>query len=384
MQISTQPVPGAHRASALRRVAQVAMLVNAGLVGLQLLIGWLHHSQALIADAVHSLSDLLGDGLVLLASVYGTLPADSNHPYGHARIETAFTIGMSLLLALAALGIGSQALWSLWQPAVFPLPGWPALGVALLALLAKEALYHYTVRVARQLRSSVLQASAWHHRSDAFSSLVVLLGVAGTWAGWRQLDALAALLVAAMIGKIAWDMAWRSLQELVDTGLEPQALTAVRQTILRVPGVRALHQLRTRRMGGATLVDVHILVPPRLSVSEAHYISDQVRLALPRTLADISDATIHIDPEDDETSTPSLHLPPRTQIVADLQTCWQNLLPEAWTDQLRLHYLGGRVEVELVIQASCTDAAARLQERLRQAATSIHYIGAVRLLLTAT
>lgn len=367
----------------MRRVALVAMSVNVSLVVLQMLIGWLHHSQALIADAVHSLSDLLGDGLVILASVYATLPADGNHPYGHARIETALTIGISLLLATAAFGIGGQALWSLWQPATLtPLPGWPTLGVALLALIAKESLYHYTARVARQWRSSVLQASAWHHRSDAFSSFIVLIGVAGTWMGWRQLDAVAALLVAAMIGKIAWDMAWRSLQELVDTGLAPQQLALVRQAILQVPGVRALHLLRTRKMGGAALIDVHILVPPRISVSEAHHISDQVRLALPRVLTEVSDTTIHIDPEDDETNSPSLNLPPRAQVIAALRTCWQGLLPEGWSDAVRLHYLGGRIEVELVVAAAYAPDSAQLQEYLRKTATSIHYIGAVRLLVT--
>jgi cation diffusion facilitator family transporter len=370
----------------MRRVAQVAMSINAGLVLFQLVVGWWSHSQALVADAVHSLSDLLGDGLVFFASIYGTPPADAEHPYGHARIETALTIGIALLLAFAAVGIGWNALPSLWQgnEQTLPTPGWPALAVACLAVVAKESLYHYTLGVAQRLHSSVLHASAWHHRSDAFSSVVVFLGIAGSWAGWRQLDAVAALLVAAMIAKIAWDMAWASFRELVDTGLEPRQVATIRQAILRVPGVQALHMLRTRKMGANALADVHILVPSRISVSEAHYISDQVRAAVPREVTEVHDVTVHIDPEDDEIVSPSMQLPPRKVVLAELAAVWHTLAPHGWEEAVQLHYLNGQIEVELRLPLgglADPEALHHLQDRLRDAAGSLNCIGAVHILL---
>ncbi len=191
-----------------------------------------------------------------------------------------------------------------------------ALVAALVSIGAKEWLYWWTLGYARPVRSELLRANAWHHRSDAVSSVVVLVGIAGTMAGLPYLDAIAAVVVAIMIAKIAWDLGWGAINELVDTGLDDDRLAAIRDTIRTVGGVRDIRMLRTRRHGGQASADVHILVDPKVSVSEGHMISVLVEQRLKLEIDEITDVTVHIDPEDDEGAAPCAGLP-----------CGQRFLP---------------------------------------------------------
>jgi len=331
------------------RVTVVGIAVNLALAAVKITVGWLARSEALIADGIHSLSDLASDGLVLVAARHGTRAADAEHPYGHARIETAFTVGLGLLLLLVAVGITYDAVRRLFAPDLLWSPGPAALVVAVVSIVSKEVLYRYTIHVAKRLRSNLLRANAWHHRSDAVSSIVVLVGVAGAMAGLPYLDAIGAVGVGLMIAHIGWDLSWRSLRELVDEGLDPERVRTLSATIRNVDGVRALHLLRTRRMGADALVDVHIQVEPRLSVSEGHQVSEAVRSLLIHEFDEVSDVLVHIDPEDDERYPPCRHLPLRGPLLERLRGAWAGLEGADEIEDVTLHYLNGKVAVEIVL-----------------------------------
>ncbi len=332
-----------------RTVTLVGALVNLLLAVLKVVFGYLGQSQALIADGVHSLSDLLSDGLVLFAAKHAAQEADEEHPYGHGRFETVATVALGVILLLVGLGISWDAVTRLLEPESLLRPGWLALGAALVSILAKEGLYQYTMVVARRVRSDLLRANAWHHRTDAISSVVVVVGVAGVMAGLPILDALAAIGVALMVGKIGWDLAHSGVSELVDTALDPEMVERLRDTILGVDGVGDLHLLKTRRMGSEALVDVHILLEnPRLSVSEGHQISETVRHHLIKEFDDVSDVMVHIDPEDDEVVAPCRHLPLRGPLMERLRPLWDATPCGPLVRDAQLHYLDGKVHVELV------------------------------------
>ena len=347
--------PDETRYASTRRVTVVGAVVNVVLAVLKVALGVVGHSAALVADGVHSLSDLVSDVVVLYAAKLGSEHADERHPYGHGRIETVATVAVGALLIVVAAGIAYDAIQRMFHPERLLHPTVLTLVVAALSVLAKEALYRYTMRAARRLRSNLLRANAWHHRSDAISSVVVIVGIAGTLAGLDYLDAVAAVVVGLMIAKAGWDLAAHSVSELVDTGLEPERLEAIRHAILEVEGVGALHMLRTRRMGAEALVDVHILVEPTISVSEGHQLSEKVRWHLINNVDEVSDVTVHIDPEDDEEAAPSMHLPLREQAVARLREAWAGVAHADAIETIALHYLDGKIEVEVLLPLGLAD-----------------------------
>ena len=332
----------------VRRVTLVGSAVDLTLGVIKIAGGWLSHSQALIADGVHSLSDLATDVLVLYAAKHAHAEADEDHPYGHARIETAATVGLGVALIFVSIGIVYDSVSKLLHADTLVVPESWAIGLAAISVVSKEAVYHYSMRYARSLNSDLLRANAWHSRSDAISSVVVIIGIGGALLGYTYLDAVAALLVAIMIGKIGFDVAKSSVSELIDTGLDSDQLDDLRDTIQSVDGVENLHLLRTRRMAGQVLVDVHlILSDPRVSVSEGHQISETVRSVLMRRAENIADVTVHIDPEDDEHAAPGRHLALRDQVLRRLQACWQHLPAAQQIRHVNLHYLNGQIHVEV-------------------------------------
>ncbi|MDH3899502.1 MAG: cation diffusion facilitator family transporter [Gammaproteobacteria bacterium] len=370
----------------VRKVTLVGSVVDLALGVVKILVGVTAQSQALIADGVHSLSDLGTDFMVLYAAKHAHREADAEHPYGHGRIETVTTVALGVALTAVAIGITWDAVRRLLDPALLLHPGWLALVVAFVSVVAKEAIYHYTARAGRRLRSNMLLANAWHSRSDAISSIVVVIGIAGVMAGLPYLDAIAAVAVALMIAKIGWSLLWKGLQELIDTSLETDRVNAIRQTILGVSGVRALHMLRTRRSGSDALVDVHILVDPALSVSEGHQIGESVRARLVAGDDDVADVTVHIDPEDDELASPCTHLPLRDEILRRLDAQWDALQPRPAISRVVLHYLDGRVNVDVFVSME-TGRSGDMQARAQQiieAAGSAKDIGEVRVYYQAT
>lgn len=357
------------RYRATRRVTVIGGILDLVLGVLKLIVGYIASSQALIADGVHSLSDLATDFMVIWAAREASRAPDADHPYGHQRIETLATIVLGLTLAAVAVSIAWDAAQTTLGGEV-PTPGLAALMVAGSSVLSKEAIFRYTMYVANQLDSELLRGNAWHSRSDALSSIVVIIGVAGTIAGYTYLDALAAIVVAAMIIWMGGRMAWGGVQDLIDTGVAPGKVREIEQTVKNVDGVRDAHDLRTRRMGNEVYLDGHVMVDPKLSVSEGHRIGEAVRHRLRNEHSNITDITIHIDAEDDEAYQRSAHLPLRPDADALLDEYWAQV-PEARLITRRVyHYLDGKLHVEVHLPLeSCADVgqADDAARRLRQA-----------------
>ena len=364
----------------VRKITLIGSLVDFLLGVIKILVGWLAHSQALIADGIHSLSDLATDFIVLYAAKHAHRAADDDHPYGHGRIETLTTVGLGIALIFVAFGIGYDAVRRMNNTDLLLHPGIIALAVAVVSVIAKEAIYQYTKHAAVKLRSNMLMANAWHSRSDAVSSIVVVIGVGGAMMGYPYLDAVAAIAVAVMIAKIGIDLIRASTRELIDTALEPEVVEAIRKEIFDVDGVRALHMLRSRRSGGDALVDLHVQVDPRISVSEGHQIGDTVRRRLLERIEAVTDVTVHIDPEDDELSSPCDHLPLRNDLIKELQRLWADIEGVDAGD-VTLHYLYGKLQIDLSLPLAVLDKhpdTRSLILAIERAAKALPEVGSVR------
>lgn len=330
-----------------RSIALWGSLKNSVLAGLKILFGITGHSHGLLADGIHSLSDLIVDSVVIIAAKFGNKAADEDHPYGHGRIETAATVFLALILAIAAVAIIINACLTIAGAHSTRVPTHIVLWIAVSSVVLNELLYFWTKHVAQQIKSRLLMSNAWHHRSDSASSIAVALGVLGAWLGFPKLDAVAAIIVGLMIIKIAWDFGWHSIRELVDTALSLEETEKIKLFIKGIPGVKTLHQLRTRSIAGSIFCDVHVLVDPFMSVSEGHYIGQEVDQRLIAAFPDITDVTVHIDTEDDELINPSNNLPDRATLQKMLQQHWQHLLSETAIKTAVFHYLEGKVTIEL-------------------------------------
>ena len=280
---------------AAKKSTLVSVFVNSILSFIQVVVGFLAGSQGLIADGIHSLTDLFSDFIVLLANHYGNKEADDSHHYGHHKYETAASlfIGISLLL----VGIGM--LWSAGHKILYPLAMGQiqtiALWVAIFALISKELLFRYMLTVAKKVRSSMLIANAWHARSDAASSLIVTLGIIGALLGYPILDVIGALIVGLMIIKTGWKFSWDAFHDLMDKSASKEEHEKIAAIIRATKGVKGLHDLRTRRMGDMILVDVHIEVDGKLSVEKGHQISLDARNRVMKALPVLNLMT-HLDP----------------------------------------------------------------------------------------
>lgn len=369
---------------AKKKITIIGGVVNLVLSILKIGFGWLGQSHALIADGFHSLSDLLTDGLVYYASHHAGHEADEEHPYGHARFETLATVILGSLLVAVAGAIIWGAIARFFNDQVIT-HGWLIIVIAILSVLAKEVMFHLTMRTAKETRSDLLKANAWHHRSDAISSFVVLVGVGLEMAGFRYFDSIAALIVGLMVVKIGVDLVLSASKELVDTALDADVVEQIKQVILSISGVRELHFLRTRKMGETALVDVHILVDPKISVSEGHLISETVRLSLIKKIANIGEVMVHIDPEDDEMYSPSVALPLRKSLLSLLDKAWEGLPEKETVNHINLHYLEGNVEVEVELplnSLSNIDQAEELAEKFKARALQTPQVTSVRVLFS--
>lgn len=381
--VKTKPIVDAQaRYRATLRVTVIGSILDLLLGVVKILVGLFSHSQALIADGIHSLSDLLTDILVIYAAKHAAVEADDDHPYGHARVETVATVILGISLLVLAIGICSDAIRRLFMPEDLLQPGKWSLVVAVVSIVSKETIYHYTMHVANQLRSNMLKANAWHSRSDAISSVIVVIGIVGSMYGLTYLDSVAAIGVGLMIGKIGWNLGWHGLRELMDTGLGADRLQAIKQIIMDNSGVKTLHMLRTRMMGADALVDVHIQVESDLSVSEGHFISATVSKSIIEQIEEVREVMVHIDPEDDEKVKPSVGLPDRTKVIALLMQNWADIPASMQIRHTTLHYLDGKVSVDVVLPLSLLtelgDNAAGLEMQLSSAAKNDENIACVK------
>jgi cation diffusion facilitator family transporter len=375
---SAMELTAQQRRRAINKVTLWGVFVNLMLSISKLLGGFFGQSQALIADGLHSLSDLASDAMVFVAAKHASEDADEEHPYGHARFETIATVALAILLIIVGLGIVYDAILSLVSDEAIDKPDVFTLWIAAFSILSNEGLYHYTKVVGNRIRSNLLLANAWHHRSDAVSSIVVMVGIAGTQLDMPKLDAYAAIVVALMIARIGFKLGYDSVQELVDASLEPELVEKIRQRILSHEGVRHLHMLRTRRLGHYAHVDVHILVAPKLSVSEGHHISETVEKTLMDSFDTINDVTVHIDPEDDEQEARSMHLPLRSEVISELKKEWSAIPELNDIDDITLHYLSGEILVEASMpldKAGDLELTKELQSRFTRVSTRVPAVG---------
>ncbi len=364
-----QSPPGgsiADRAREAQKATWVSVVVNLALTVAQLVIGWLAHSQSLIAHGLHSFSDLLSDFLVIWASRQSAVPADRAHPYGHARVETAATLVLGTSLILIGAGIVWDSGWRLHAGNDSPMVGMLAFWTAVLTVLAKEGLYRYLIAIARRLRSQLLTANALHTRADAASALVVVIGIGGALLGWGFLDLLAAALMGFMILRMGAMLAWDSIKELIDTGLDETQLAAIRNSLLATPGVLGLHELRTRRMAHQVLVDAHVQVEPWISVSEGHRIAELARARVLNQHPEVLDVLVHVDPEGESAIDQAVANLPGREVLMPLIDARIADLPRP--ERVVLHYVAGAIEVELHFAAGAMpehDIAPRFKERLK-------------------
>ena len=280
-------------------ITLLGSVVNAGLVALKLGLGFFGSSMALVADGVHSLSDLATDLVVLGGIRLASRPADRSHAFGHGKFETLAGVLVALALIGAGVWLIREAAVGLAHPQGAPRSGL-VMAVAGVSILAKEALYRATTRIALRLHSTALQANAWHHRSDALSSVAVLLGGATMALGYPIGDKVAAIAVGGMVLMAAARILRRAFHELLEGALSEEEKLAISQAIESVEGVQGWHRLRTRRLGRQALVDVHIQVDPNLSVIRAHKIATQVEQAVSRSLDGLASVVVHVEPKGEE------------------------------------------------------------------------------------
>ena len=290
------------------REKQIYEVTLAGSVGNLLLLvfkfvaGVLGHSSAMIADAVHSLSDFLTDLVVLVFVHISSKPQDESHDYGHGKFETiaSFLIGLALLGAAAGIiGSGCVKLVGWWRGAVLTTPGMLALWAALLSIVVKEALYRYTVRRGRALQSQAMVANAWHHRSDALSSIGAALGIGGAillGPRWAMLDPLASVVVGLMLVKVAAELLRNSMGELTEESLPAETERDIIDLIQTVPDVCQPHNLRTRRIGDHIAIEVHVRMDGQLPLQHAHSRATDIEYLLKQHFGPKTHVTIHMEP----------------------------------------------------------------------------------------
>jgi len=285
----------------IRRVTSWGLVGNLVLSAAKFVFGIIGASQSLVADAVHSLSDCVTDVAVLVGVAYWNAPADEQHPHGHARIETMITALIGIVLAAVGVGIGYDAVAGINEKDVTQ-PGWIALAAACVSIVVKEFLYQWTIHVGKRVRSSALLANAWHHRSDALSSVPVAIAVLGTrlWPEWGFLDHVAAVIVCVLIVHAAWKIAWPALRELSDVGAATEGRRAILKVASETQGVLSVHALRTRYLGPGLQIDLHILVDPELTVREGHDIAGAVKRRLLEEGPGVLDVLVHIEPFPEE------------------------------------------------------------------------------------
>ncbi|MDC0598460.1 cation diffusion facilitator family transporter [Gammaproteobacteria bacterium] len=340
-----------HKKKAVR-VTLIGSLLDLILGILKIIVGMLSNSFALIADGIHSLSDLLTDAFVLVITRYSNEEADAEHPYGHGRFDTLGALVLGTMLFCIAGIIVYDSIRRMGADAGLPIPGWLALVVAAASIAGKEWIYRYTKKVADEINSSLLLANAWHSRTDAFSSIAVFVGIIGAMLGYPAMDMLAALFVAFMIGKIAWSLVGTNLKELVDTALPEEELADISQHIEAMDGILGAHELRSRLHGGQAFLDIHVQVDSDISVSEGHFIADKLNASLIENFSQISDVVVHIDPELDDHSMKNIDLPARDEVTTALLQCWQDLLDKKQIDKINLHYLDNKIQVEIFLEHS--------------------------------
>jgi cation diffusion facilitator family transporter len=287
------------READVRKVTWIGLLINITLACIKFAAGYFGRSQALIADAIHSLTDTTTDVAVIAGSHFWSRPPDESHPYGHRRLETLVTVFIGLMLAAAGIGIGWDAVSTLREKESTP-PGWIALYAAMVSIFTKEILYRWTAVVGKKIRSPALAANAWHHRTDAISSIPVLIAVGGAliFPSWSFLDLVGAVVVSIFVMHAAMKIIWPGISELIDAGAPKDIQKKITDIACTNPGVQEVHKVRTRYISTSILVDMHLVVDGSISVREGHAIADEIENKIITSISNVLGVVIHVDPSD--------------------------------------------------------------------------------------
>lgn len=356
-----------------KKIAYLSATLNVTLACIKMYFGTIGRSSALFADGIHSLSDLFCDGIVLLAAHYAAIPADDNHPYGHYRFETFASLALGLMLIVVGLGISYDSATNIYYHKLDH-PARYTLWISAISLILYELLYQYSMQVAKRIKSELLQATAWHNRADALTSLFVFIGLLATVLGYKIFDEIAAILVGLFIFKMGFTYSIKAFRELTDEGLDNTQLTLIHKKIRCIPSVLDCHALRTRKMGRKTIMDLHVQVPHHLSVSEGHYIADSVRQTIKTQFPSINDITVHIDAEDDKEEThPPQTLPTRESLLAQLHPVWSNFIELSMIDKVTLHYHAQHISMDVCLHdmPGIYDNKTQLMQSFQQSIESI-------------
>ena len=282
---------------AAKKSTLISVAVNTLLSIWQIIVGVFSHSSGLIADGIHTLSDLIADFVVLIANKKSHKKPDADHPYGHFRYENGASLILGIILLIVGVGMGWSAVEKMINPALIPEVHSMALVAALTALVAKEGLFRYMLHVANKVNSSMLVANAWHARSDAASSLVVAIGIIGSLCGIRILDPIAALIVGTFVFRMGFKFTYQSMQDLMDKGADDETLAQISDVLKGISDVKGFHDLKTRKSGDFFLVDIHLELDGQMTILEGHDIAVNVREQLMKN-PQILDVMTHLDPYD--------------------------------------------------------------------------------------
>jgi len=360
---------------AASRVTVIGMILDAFLGVIKVVAGTLFHSQALLVDGIHSFTDVASDLVVLGVMKLSRQEPDENHPYGHQRIETFGTLVLGSILIAVGAALAWENTLRLVEGNIDNIPEWPVLIAAGVSVVGKEWIFRYTRHIGQAIRSDLIIANAWHSRTDAFSSVVVLVSTAGAMLGLLWLDVLAAIAVAAIIIHIGWKFTWDSVQELVDTGLSLDDTEMLKTIARSTDGVLNVHELRSRRMGQDILLDIHLVVRPEISVSEGHQIGMQVVAGMRNALENILDINFHIDAENDEDLFPTTEKLPSRAEVGGIIAEHLGEIPQR--SRLRLHYLKNKLHLEIFLDESDPETVFT-PENVRRHLEGYPWFGSVR------
>ena len=370
-----------NRSKESQKVTLVGAFIDFILAVIKIVLGFIGQSGALIADGIHSFSDLITDWVTWYAAKLSGDAPDDDHPYGHERFETVATLGLSIFLAIVGTIIIFDGFGRFSNPNELKHESW-LIAAATLSILSKEGLYWYTVKVAKNVKSDLLRANAWHHRTDAFSSIVVVIGIIGAANGYFFFDSVAAILVGVLIIYIGWQLGFEATKELVDTSIDQEDIKALHLALSEIKGVKSVHTLRTRKVGHKKSADVHVQVNPFLSVSEGHIISVSVERVAKECIEELDDVTVHIDPENDEEKddAPYKDVPERAQALKIINQSLKLENINYKIEKTQLHYLEGEILVDfyLSIDYLTNNTIEEIQSKLSLALEKLPGFGQVK------
>lgn len=278
------------------RVSVITIIVNLALAVLKFAVGAASKSQALISDAVHSASDVVSTVAVIFGINLSAKSSDKKHPYGHERIECIFSVVLAMILFATGIGIGISAAETIVKSKEIEIPGKAALAAAVISIAVKEWMYHYTKRTAKKLSSSAMMADAWHHRSDALSSVGSFIGIGGAMLGVPVLDPIASIVICIFIAKAAFDIFMDAVNRLIDSSCSDEEAESMKNVISAIDGVKKIDMLRTRRFGSRVYVDVEISEDASLNLVRAHAIAEVVHKKIEESFPDVKHCMVHVNP----------------------------------------------------------------------------------------